>query len=184
MSKTIDDFLQSVDRICGAPGEIYRVTESDESRAVLVSSYPDTPEPGCRTSFTFGLSSAVHSEWRLGRPELMLSVRSDDTAWGLCMGEIVRTQRDRILFEQGSILNFGQQISSESLMSSFLVFASNLLDASSSRFEFDDRVINISQLYPIHESEGDTILSVGLERFFWEMGIDFEDVRRKPVTVS
>ena len=46
--------------------------------------YENTPEKGVITSFTYGLSLGHHPDCRNGRPELALTVRSDDFAWGEC----------------------------------------------------------------------------------------------------
>jgi hypothetical protein len=40
----------------------------------------------------------------------------------------------------------------------------------------EDRTVNLSQLYPIYEEEAPFLLEVGIERFFWELGIDFADL--------
>jgi hypothetical protein len=177
---TSKKYFQAIDDLAGGGGTYYRITDPEESPAVEVVVYSDVPEVGHTTSFTFGLSSATHAEWVKSRPELVVSVRSLDHAWGLCIGEIVRNSRDKSLFEQGTILHFREQISDESGMTSFLVYACGVLDQQQQRMVLPDRVVNISQCYPIYEEEAALIHRVGLEKFFGKLGIDFYDVRRKP----
>ncbi|WP_050725659.1 suppressor of fused domain protein [Vulgatibacter incomptus] len=111
----------------------------------------------------------------------MISVRSMDHAWTWCIGEIVRNYRQEIDFSFGTVLHFGQQISDESPMTSFLIFTSTLLDADEQRTALSEWTIKLSQLYPIYQQEAAVIDEVGVERFFWGLGIDFDDVRRPPV---
>ncbi len=42
--------------------------------------YDDMPEPGMLTGVTYGLSEVEHPDWKLGRPELTITVRRRTTA--------------------------------------------------------------------------------------------------------
>ncbi|HZH15259.1 MAG TPA: suppressor of fused domain protein [Archangium sp.] len=182
MSRKISEqYFAAVDELTGIDGRFYRITDSDESLLVAVAAYDDVPEDGYTTAFSFGLSDAVHPEWVNGRPELLISVRSKDHAWGLCMGEIVRNYRQESLFSYGTILHFRQRVADESPMTSFLIFASTLLDPEDIQLSLPDRKINLVQMYPIHEDEAEVVRQVGVEKFFWELGIDFDDVQRPSV---
>lgn len=182
--KTEQEYFEVLDELTGGTRQAYEITNPDEIPTVLVAAYDDIPEPGELTGFTWGLSSVQNQEWTDTRPELMISVRSKDHAWVLAMGDIVRGQRGAQTFTYGSVIRFGEQISKESEMTAFLVFATNLLDASQQRIELPDRVINISQLYPIYEKEAAVIKKLGVEKFFWELGIEFSDVGRPAARAS
>jgi len=184
MSRDSAAYFDAIDAIAGGTGHFYRITERDESRVVAVVAYDDVPESGHCTAFSYGLSSAEHSEWLNGRPELLISVGSTDHAWGLCMGEIIRANRDSMLFSQGTVLHFRQEVSAESKMTSFLVHVCTLLDGTDAKLSLPSREVNFSQLYPIHECEAAVIAQTGVDRFFWELGIDFYDVRRSPATLQ
>jgi hypothetical protein len=182
MSKRISEqYFDAVGELAGGDGRFYRITDEGESPLVAVVAYDDVPEDGHTTAFSFGLSSAVHPEWVHSRPELLISVKSKDPAWGLCMGEIVRNYRQESLFSYGTILHFRQRVAEESPMTSFLIFASTLLDPEDNQLSLSDRKIVLSQMYPIHEDEAQVVREVGVEKFFWKMDIDFYDVQRPSV---
>ena len=179
--KTVRErYLAAVADLAGGPGTVHEIAEPEED-PVSVVVYEDMPEDGLLTAFSYGLSTAVHPEWVLGKPELMISVASRDIAWALCMGEIIRNARADALFEYGSVLQFGETIEDGCPMTSFLVFASNLLNAEQQGVALGKTRINLAQLYPIHESEGDLVLEIGAQRFFFELGIEFENLKRPPV---
>ncbi|MDN3576433.1 suppressor of fused domain protein [Chitinimonas viridis] len=180
MKEKIDKYFDHVESIAGREGAFFRM-ENDPK--IIVSSYVDVPEAGCLTAFSFGLSLADCKEWRYSKPELVISMDSTDIAWALAMGELVRCGWGRCLFSYGEVLDFGRQISEESDMSAFLVFASSSLEVSDLRVDLDDWIVNISQIYPVHKQEVSLIREIGAERFFYDFNIDFFDPRRKPVLV-
>lgn len=176
---TIEQYLQHIEGICGENGRFYKITDEGEFPPITVVSYADVPEAGCTTAFSFGLSSVDHSEWINSRPELVISVNSLDSAWPLAMGELIRNGRDHCLFSYGMILNFGQPVSDESPMSSFLVYACTVLDETDLTVQLSDRKVHLSQVYPIHQSEIPIIKDIGVEQFIHHLGIDLFDVNRQ-----
>jgi hypothetical protein len=184
MSKSSAEYLAAIDDLAGGNGRVYEVTDLGEVSPVLVAAYDHVPDAGHMTAFTFGLSNAKHPEWTHGKPELMISVRSIDHAWALCMGEIVKNNRDYTLFEYGSILHFRERIIDNCPLTSFLVFVNSLLNESQQTLRLSDRKVNIGQLYPIYESEARVVRDIGVERFFWELGIDFSNLSRESVRLD
>jgi len=182
MKRSREQFLTALNDLTGGNGELYEVADEGE-KAVTIAVYPDVPDPGRTIAFSFGLSCASHEEWAHGKPELMISVKSRDVSWALCMGEIIRAERARCLFEHGSILHFKETIEDGSPLTSFFVFASNLLDQDQRTIVLEDRTINVAQIYPIYESEAALIRELGIQRFFWDLGIEFEDVHRAPAVL-
>ena len=180
MKEKIGIFFDHVESIAGKAGVFFPI---DENPKIVVAQYQDVPESGCLTAFSFGLSVAGHKEWRNGRPELMISMDSGDSAWALAMGEAIRNGWSNCLFSHGNILNFGQKISDESDMSAFLVYACSVLDSSDVRVDVGEWSINISQLYPIHSLEIPLIKKIGAEKFFNDFDIDFFDPRRVPLVL-
>ncbi len=181
----IEQYLGMLDELTGQqPKQIHQIIGGEDPPQLVVLSYADLPEEDHQTAFTFGLSSIEKAEWKLGRPELLISVKSLDPSWPLAMGDIAARRRNELLFECGTILDFGEPVSSESLMSCFLIFTNSLLDKDDSTMLLSDRTIHLVQLYPIHREEKQSIKVLGLERFFFEMGIDFYDVNRAPVVLK
>lgn len=176
----IEPYIKHIEGICGDGGKFYKITDEGEVPPISVISFADVPEPGCITAFSFGLSSVVNREWINSRPELVISVNSLDSSWPLAMGELIRNGRERCSFNYGMILNFGQPISNESPMSCFLVYTCTVLDESDLAVQLPDRKVHLSQLYPIHQSEGAIIKAIGAEKFVHHLGIDLFDVKRRP----
>lgn len=176
----IEPYLTRIESVCGGQGRFFRITEENERPPIMVISYENLPEHGCITAFSFGLSSVAHSEWVNCRPELVISVNSTDNAWPLAMGEMIRNGRERCLFSFGTVLNFGQKVSVESEMTSFLVFACSILEEADLTVHLSDRKIYLAQIYPIHHSEASLIERIGPERFVLQLGTDLFDVKRPP----
>jgi hypothetical protein len=145
--------------------------------------YRDVPEPGHITGITYGLSEVPHSEWRLGRPELIISVQSTDIAWPLAVAEMANQLRGRCPFCYGDVINFGENVSEESEMSAFFVFAPSILE----KRDFlnidvgGPQAINIAGMYPIYDSERPVFSELGLERFWNHRNFDLYNVRRSKV---
>lgn len=146
---------------------------------VSVLTYVDLLGPGDLTAFTYGLSLADHADWRHGKAELCISLRSTDLNWALAMGHLAESLRGKCPFTYGDVLPLGR-ISAESAMSDFLVMAPGFLDGKASQVDVGaDRPIHIAGLHPIHQSERHYITTHGLEAF-WHLDWDAYDPRRPP----
>lgn len=179
MATPYDQYLAAIDEMAEQNGERYVIVEASATSSLLsVSRYVNIPEPGYSMSFSFGLSSVAHPQWTLSRPELILSVNSLDVSWALALGEVIKRGRGHHLFTYGTIVRFGERISSESGMTDFLVFANCLFDEEDSVVVLADRRIHWSQLHPIYHSEIDVIRHVGVQEFFFRRGVDFFDIGR------
>lgn len=160
----------------------HKISEDGVQPPLHVFSYQDTPEPGSLTAFTYGLSLVPHSSWKFGRPELVISVSSQDLAWALAMGEIAYRLRGQCPFCYGNTIRFGTAVSDESEMSAFVVFAPTIMDRNEATVELTQWKIHVAQLYPIYEKEVSFIESDGLQAFFSHAGVDYTDVRRPLLT--
>jgi hypothetical protein len=152
-------------------------------RGVTVIVYDDLPEPGMLTGITYGLSLADHPHWRFGKPELCISVRSNDLLWPLAVGHIAESQRGTNPFRYGDTISFGQPVTPASAMAAFVIFAPAVLDrADYTDIDVGDPLpVNIAGLYPIHESERKYIHANGLKAF-WDLGWDPYDTTRPPAS--
>src|SRR4051794_28747768 len=153
----IERYLAHLDSLSGGIEPQFKPVASTHPGLGPVTAiiYSDMPEPGLLTSLTYGVSSGEHSEWRHGKPELCICVRSADVTWGLAVAFIAEGLRGECPFSYGDLLNFGERIAPESGMTAFVLFAPAVLD----RADFlgvdvgDARPINIAGVYPIYESE-------------------------------
>lgn len=183
MPSRIELFLAHLDHLTGGlePSFLPLPSTHPELKGVTVITYQDLPEPGMLTAITYGLSLASHPHWQHGRPELCISVHSTDNLWGLAVGHLAETLRGDCPFAYGDIINFGEPMSPESAMTSFVVFAPAVLD----RDDFlgihlgDDDHVNIAGMYPLHATEATYIKTHGLKSF-WDLDWDPYDVRRAP----
>lgn len=148
---------------------------------VAAFSYPDLPEPGLITGFTYGLSLAGHSLWTLGRPELAITVFSSDPSWPISIGLMAERLRGDCPFEYGNTINVGEPITEETHMCGFVVFAPAFpREKDDNRIEVgDDLPIGLKGCYPIFRSEMNFIERRGFEEF-WKLEWDAYDVTRGP----
>lgn len=186
MASRAERYLAHLDSLSGGiEPEFHRIEPEPGGAPVSVIVYPDTPEPGHFTAFTYGLSLADHPAWRFGRPELCVSVRSADIAWALVAGRLAARLRGRCPFTYGDLLDYGAPVSAESPMHAFVVFAPMILErADHVGIDVGDGdpadQISIAQLYPVHPSELEYLTEHGLTEEFWQQEWDPFDVTRPP----
>jgi hypothetical protein len=179
----VERYLAHLDRLSGGlePAFTPMNAEAPGAPKVTVIRYDHLPEPGMLTALTYGLSLAEHPEWRLGKPELCVSVRSQDLRWAYAIGHLAAQLSGECPFCYGDTLNFNERISEESSMTAFVVFAPAVLDRSDfTGVDVGDKLpINIAGMYPIYDSERSWIREHGLEAF-WQLEWDPYDVTRSP----
>lgn len=147
--------------------------------------YLNVPKNGYFTFITYGVSEYNNPAWQEGRPELMLTVQSQDTSWAKILPYIGANMIQEYDFSYGEIIHFGSKISPDSDMSSFFVFAPSILDADDyDNIHLPNRTINLVALYPIYKSEADVINYVGLEKFMHHPEYDMYDVNRPVIRKS
>jgi hypothetical protein len=177
----VERFLAHLDGLSGGVEPRFFPVESTHEglKGITVITYLGVPEPGMMTAITYGISLADHPEWRFGKPELCIAVRTDDVIWARAVGFVAEQLRGDCPFSYGDTLSFGARVTPDSDMDAFVVFAPAVMN----RDDFlnidvgDDRPINIAGIYPIHESERQFIRARGLEAF-WKLDCDLYDVRR------
>lgn len=156
----------------------------DGLKGVTVISYENLPE-GLSTAFTYGLSLAEHPNWIYGRPELCISVQSDDDRWGLAVGLLAERLRGSCPFSYGNTIGFGQPVTPESTMTAFMAFAPSILEPDDSQVDVSapghdgNDIIHLIGMYPIHATEQQFISEHGLEAF-WKSDWDMYDTARPP----
>jgi hypothetical protein len=180
-------FLGHLDSLFEAEPEFFPFeSKLPQAPKIVCMVYRDIPEVGSITGVTYGLSEVHHPDWRLGRPELTITVDSTDSAWPLAMGEVANNLRGQCAFCYGDVINFGEKISNESDMSAFVIFAPSIFERESF-LNIDvgsDLTINIAGLYPLYSSERDVIRQFGFERFWHHRNFDPYEVTRSAVEIA
>jgi hypothetical protein len=183
----VEQYLADLDRLAAGQEPRFLPIESSNPalKRVVAIVYEDLPEEEFLTAATYGLSLADHPEWRRGQPELCISVRSRDERWAWAAACVADRLRGLSSFAYGKTISFGEEISPESTMTAFAVFAPMVLDrADSLNIDVGDGLpINLQGLYPIHEADRQWIQVHGLEAF-WRLDWDPYGVGRPAVTAD
>lgn len=180
----VEKFIAHLDRIFQSEPEYYKEESKTDGIAGVTSIvYKDIPEKGMITGITYGLSLGNHPDWKLGRPEVIITVDSKDSSWAQVAGYLANNLRGDCPFSYSNTINFREKISDESEMDAFLVFAPSILDKE--HFANIDiglnYRINIVGLYPIYASEMEYIEKNGLEKFWKHPNFDMYNVKRKRI---
>ena len=147
--------------------------------------YTNIPEKGCVTAFTYGLSLVKHPDWKLGRPELCISVESANISWARIAGYLANQLRGDCPFSYGQTINFGNRISDDSEMDAFFIFAPSTLDRQD-YLNIDvgaEYTINIAGLYPMYSDELEVYRQIGLEAFWYHPDFDNYSVTRNRIAL-
>lgn len=181
---SIEKYLEHLDKIFQQE-PIFFGGGKDENGIPNVTTmvYKDVPEKGFITGITYGLSLVNHPDWKFGRPELCISVKSEDESWAEVAGFLANSLKGDCPFSYGQTINFREQISEESEMNAFFVFAPSTLEKEDYlNIEIGaEYKINIAGLYPIYANEMDLIEKNGLENFWKNKDYDNYSVKRKPI---
>jgi hypothetical protein len=181
VSSRVDRYLAHLDALAGGVEPEYKIWESTKPGLPAVTSivYRGLPED-LLTGLTYGLSLAEHEQWRGSKPELCISVRSEDPSWAIVAGHVAQTLRGSCPFCYGDTINFGE-ITPESAMTAFVVGPPAVLDpADHTGIDVgEDRPVSIAGLYPIHDVERRYIGEHGIDSFM-RLGWDCYDVTRPP----
>lgn len=169
MQSRVGRYLAHLDRLFAGQEPRFLPIESSNPalKDVLAITYADLPEPGSLSAVTYGLSLADHAAWRLGKPELWISVRSQDDRWARSAAYVADQFRGVAAFAYGETINFNERMSSESPITAFVVLAPSALDRSNyMNIDVGDALpINLAGLCPIHDAERQWIHEHGLDAF-------------------
>ena len=188
MVSRAEKYLTHLGRLSGGaePAVLHVESTKPDLNGVTVITYRNLPRD-LTTALTYGLSLAAHPDWRHGRPELCLSVRSDNDVWPWALGRMAEGLRGECAFNDADVIDFGEPISPDSPMSAFVVYAPGVIDPADARIDVGvdastsgrPDVIHLVGVYPIHETERRFIVAAGLEAF-WKLDWDPYDVTRPP----
>lgn len=182
MSTRVERFLAHLDGLSGDVEPQFWPIESTAPghHGLTAIGYRDMLEDGLQVGVTYGLSLTRQESWRLGRPELSISVRSDDPAWVLAIAYLAEQLRHDCPFSYGDTINFGESVAAGSSLDGFVVFGPLAFDPDDARADVgDDLPIVIVGMYPTYAIEREFIAENGLEAF-WKLEWDPYDVARPP----
>ena len=177
----IELYLKHLDKIFNQEPEFFSFASMDEiSNPVVSIIYKNVPETGYITGLTFGLSTALHSEWINGRPELMICVKSEDVKWLHSIAFLAALHRSTSLFSYGSVFDLGSEISDESKMSCVFIYAPAISEASDFLdINIGEYNINIAGVYLIYYDEAQKMRQSNFRKLWDLKDYDIYSVNRK-----
>jgi len=176
-------WLEALEERFGEVNEIKEI-QSEGKPKIFVFYFHNLPEDGTLTAVTCGLSNSSHPDWKFGRPELIVSLDTEDPSWGLAVGYFASAFFNEKRFSYGDVFQMDDPISDESPMSAFLVFAPSFLDQTQAKFSLQDRTINLVGMYPIFEEEVELYDKIGLKEFWHSEGFELYNPRRNKLKNS
>lgn len=174
------DFLLALEEKFGEVSEIRKIG-SEGKPEITVFYFNDLPEEGLLTAVTCGLSGANHPDWKNGAPELIVTLKTQDTGWGLAAGYIASAFFGEKKFEYGDLFRLDDPFSDDNAMKTYFVFAPSFLDRDDSRIEVGGRVVHMKGVYPLYDEELELYKQAGLERFWKAEGFDLYETDRPKV---
>lgn len=155
--------------------------QSEGKSKIQIFYFEDLPEEGTLTAVTCGLSNADHPDWIRGKPELIVSLDTNDKSWGLAAGYFASAFFNQKRFSYGDLFKLDDPISSENEMNAYFVFAPSFLDQEQATFQLPDRVIHLAGMYPLYDSEIETYHKIGLKAFWHSEGFDLYNPGRSQI---
>ena len=177
------EWLSALESRFGEVNEI-RKMQADGGPTIFAFYFRDLPEPGFITAVTCGLSRANHPDWKLGTPELMVTMRSDSLNWGLAAAYFASSYYGEKRFSYGDIFKIDDPISDDSEMNAYLLFSPAFLDNDQSQFDLGGKPINLVAMYPLYDDEIAIYDRVGLKAFWHADGFELDNPGRQRVRIT
>ncbi len=174
-------YLAHLQEIFGDEDAIHQADSVDGKPAVSVFVYQNVPEEGMITGVTYGLSISSDPEWKLARPELIVSVQSMDIAWPCAAADFAAYFRGKKRFIYGDVFTSDDPLAPDTRMNGFFVFAQSILPKELASVQLNDYKVHLSQLYPIYRDELAVYDRIGLEAFWKHESFDMYDITRDPI---
>jgi len=155
--------------------------QSEGKPKIQIFYFEDLPEEGTLTAVTCGLSNAAHPNWEAGKPELIVSLDTNEKSWGFAAGYLASAFYNEKAFSYGDLFKLDDPISDENEMNAFFVFAPSFLDQEQATFQLPDRTIHLAGMYPIYDEEIEIYNKIGLKAFWHSEGFDLYNPRRNKI---
>jgi hypothetical protein len=176
-------FLHALEARFGKVAEIRNV-QVGEGPTIFVFFFRNFPRPGVTTAITCGLARANHPEWKLGRPELMVSMRSERLDWGLAAAFLASNYYKKKRFQYGDVFRVDVPLADDTDMKAYVVFAPAFLKPEQAKFDLGGKPIHLTALYPLHEEELAYYERVGLETLWRSEGFEMDNPARPPLKAA
>lgn len=174
-------FLAHIERIFGPADEIKKHDCPQGGKPVSVFIYRDIPDKGMITGVTYGLSEYAHPDWKLSRPEMIISIETNDLMWTWAAAYFAAEFRGEKRFSYGDVFTTDGPLAGDTAMDGLLIFAQSILEREVASVQLNDYKVHFSQFYPIYRSELKLYDEIGLERFWKHEGFAMYDPKRKPL---
>ncbi|AZK44859.1 suppressor of fused domain protein [Paenibacillus lentus] len=166
MKTSAELYIGKLEELFGEEDVIKKIDPSDGSSPVHVFFYYDLPEEGMLTVVTYGLSEGEFDEWKSAKPELILSLETQDESWGLAVAYFAAEFRGLKGFSYGDIFTLDTPIAKESEMTGFFTFATSILEKDDTSIKLPDKTIQLVGMYPIYKEEVDLLKRIGIKEFW------------------
>lgn len=149
---------------------------------IMVFYFKDFPQKGMLTAITGGLSNSTHPDWKMGRPELMITQKSSDFRWGKAIAFFASAHAGDKTFQYGDTFKLDFPMSEDSDMNACFVFQPPFLEGDDKKFIVGGRIIYLAAMFPLYDEEIDLFGQVGIGAFATTKGYDCYDPKRPRVT--
>lgn len=185
MASNAEVYLDQLTELFGRENAIEKVEPLVRGgRPIFVFYFEDLPEDGTLTAVTYGLSEARHSDWKYGRPELIVSLDTEDRAWGSAAGFFASSFQGIRSFCYGDLFTLDEPIADDSAMVGYFLFAPSFLDQEQATISLPDYDVHLAGMYPIYREEIELYRRIGLKRFWHADGFDMYDVNRPNLAID
>jgi len=176
---------RSLEQRFGRKASEVRHVQVGEGPTIFVFFFKDFPRQGQSTAVTCGLARANHPEWKAGRPELMVTMRSDRADWGLAAAYFASAFYGQKRFIFGDVFRTDVPLAEDTRMNAFVVFAPDFLKPEASRFDVGvGKPIVLVSLYPLHDEELAIYDRIGLQALFQSEGFELDNPARQPIKAT
>lgn len=177
-------FVQWLDRTFGEEDTILQHECPSGGPPVSVFVYRSIPEAGMITGVTYGLSTYDHPDWKLSRPELIVSLETTNKSWAYAAAFFAAEFRGKKRFCYGDVFTTDAPLADDTKMDAFLIFAQSLFDPEDAVVQLNDYKVTLSQLYPIYRSEISVYEEIGLKNLWHHKDFGIYDPRREPISIK
>lgn len=171
-------FIEYLTATFGQEDTILQEKADDGGPPIAVFVYEGCPEPGMITGITYGLSVRAYPDWKLARPEMVISMESTSRSWPSAALGLTSYFASKKRFCYGDIFTVDGSLADDSEMDAALIFAQSLLDPVDAALEVDGYKIHLSQYYPMYRSEVGLYDRIGLKSFWHHPQFGIYDPKR------
>ena len=145
MPNNAELFIEHLQDVFGNEDSIHKAEAADGGPPIAVFVYKNLPEDGMITGVTFGLSLCPLPAWKHSRPEMIVSVQSQDVGWPCAAGTFAAMFRGEKAFKFGDIFVTDCPLADDTRMDGFLIFAQSILPEVSVSAQLKDYKVHFSQ---------------------------------------